>query len=296
MRNSHVLFAALLLIFPVSAQSPKDRPKLTSAAVVSKDFVYKTTPEGELKLHGFFPTDAKDGDKRPVIVFFFGGGWKNGSFTQFIPQAEYFASRGIVALSADYRIASVHKTTPDACVEDGKSAIRWVRAHAGRLGINPDQVIAAGGSAGGHVAACTAFIRQFTCITDPKIEAEPNALVLFNPALNVSTNKIVDAKGNNIAESISPTLHLGKKIPPTWLVYGSADNALKQGQEYAKKAREFGADVELLVAPEQPHGFFNRSPWTESTTASADRFLTRLGYLKGEPALKPAADTVLKKE
>src|SRR5262245_46851805 len=87
------------LAFLITPSAQAERPKLTDAKVQTADHVYKKTPQGELTLHGFFPTDWKATDKRPVIVFFFGGGWKNGAYTQFVPQAEYFASRGIVALS-----------------------------------------------------------------------------------------------------------------------------------------------------------------------------------------------------
>src|SRR5438309_11259690 len=94
--------ALALLAGPAAAQ--KGRFKLTDAPVKTTDVVYKKTPEGELTLHGFFPPDWKPTDKRPVVVFFFGGGRKNGAFTQSVPHAEYFASRGMVALSADYRM------------------------------------------------------------------------------------------------------------------------------------------------------------------------------------------------
>jgi acetyl esterase/lipase len=171
---------------PAAAQQPKPAVKLTDAKVTTADHVYKKTAEGELTLQSFFPPDWKATDQRPVVVFFFGGGWKNGAYTQFVPQAEYFASRGLVALSADSRIESKHKTTPDKCVEDAKSAIRWVRANAGKLGAHPDRVIASGGSAGGHIAACTALVDGFDAADDPKdTSCVPAALLLFNPALNL---------------------------------------------------------------------------------------------------------------
>ena len=75
-------------------------------------------------------------------MFFFGGGWKNGSYLQFVAQSDYFASRGMVAASADYRIESIHHTTPDKCVEDAKSAVRYLRQHASELGLDPDKVVA----------------------------------------------------------------------------------------------------------------------------------------------------------
>ena len=61
---------------------------------------------------------------RPAIVFFFGGGWTTGTPIQFYPECAHFAAKGFVAISADYRIASVNRTTPFESVADGKSAIR----------------------------------------------------------------------------------------------------------------------------------------------------------------------------
>lgn len=272
-----------LLMAPAQAE----RPKLTDAKVQTADHVFKKTPQGELTLHGFFPADWKATDKRPVVVLFFGGGWKNGTFTQFVPQAEYFASRGIVALSADYRIESKHRTTPDVAVEDAKSAIRWVRANADKLGIDPEKVIAGGGSAGGHLAAATALVEKFDAKDDPKVSAKPNALVLFNPFLNGKGRTINGADGTNVAEAISPTLFLAKGAPPAVLFYGTEDALIDQGREYAARCKELGVRAEVFAADGQKHGFFNRAPYLHTTARQADAFLTSLGYLKGEPVVKP---------
>ena len=116
------LIACLLLAFvtlPALAQkaSKAKKPakgdlKLTTETVKTSEVVYKTTPQGELKLHVFSPAgEVQAAGQRPCVVFFFGGGWKSGSFKQFVPQAEYLATRGIVAACADYRIFNQHKTT-----------------------------------------------------------------------------------------------------------------------------------------------------------------------------------------
>jgi acetyl esterase/lipase len=278
------LVVVCLLAAPAAAQQP--RPKLTDAKVQTADHVFKTTPEGELALHCYMPEDWKPTDKRPLIVFFFGGGWRNGSYLQFVPQAEYFASRGIVAVSADYRIASKHKTTPDRAVEDAKTAIRWVRVNAAKLGIDPDKVIAGGGSAGGHLAAATATVEKFDAAGDPKASAVPNALVLFNPFLNGTGRTIPGAAGSNIAEAMSPTLYLKKGAPPAVIFFGTKDEMLDHGKEYQAKAKPLGGRVDLYTAADQPHGFFNRSPWTEVTAKQADEFLVSLGYLTGEPTIR----------
>jgi len=286
----------LALPLPVSAQkSGKDKPtiKLTTTEVSSKEVVYKTTPQGELKLHIFSPKgEIQAAVLRPCVVFFFGGGWTNGSYRQFVPQAEYLASRGIVAISADYRIKSIHKTTPDKCVEDAKSAIRWVRGHATKLGIDPGKIIAGGGSAGGHLAACTALVTAYDAEGDDKsVSARPDALVLFNPALNISTLFKQRGPGESKttladAEAITPNSFISKNTPPAILFFGTADKLKAGGDEYVQKARKLGLRAEMWSAAGMPHGFFNKKPWMQVTARKMDEFLTSLGYLSGPPLIK----------
>ena len=142
-------------------------------------------PTWNLIVH--YPPGWKDSDKRPAIVFFFGGGWTSGKLEQFEPQASHLARRGMVAARADYRVKSRHGVTPKECVEDAKSAVRWMRANAAKLGVDPDRIVAAGGSAGGHIAACTAFSPGLDAEgEDANVSSKPNALVLFNPVLRFS--------------------------------------------------------------------------------------------------------------
>jgi acetyl esterase/lipase len=264
--------------------------QLTDTPVRAETRVYRNTPQTDLFLHLYFPPDWKQSDARPAIIFFFGGGWRTGSYEQFVPQAKYFAARGLVAASADYRINTKHRTTPDKAVEDAKSAIRWLRAHATKLGIDPNKIIAAGGSAGGHLAAATAMLNDFDAPDDdPKISCRPNALVLFNPVLNLSN---IPERAGALAGSaamrkrLSPTLGLRKDAPPAIMFYGAGDQFLPQGEEYAAKAKALGVRADLFIAPDAGHGFFNHSPWTEATAQKADEFLASLGCLKGDPTIK----------
>jgi len=284
-------------------KAPKPTLKLTTAPVQSREVVYKKTPQGELKLHLYSPP-APAAAPRPIVVFFFGGGWKSGSYLQFVPQAEYLASRGLVAACADYRILSQHQTQPDKAVEDAKSAIRWVRGHAAELGIDPAKVIAAGGSAGGHLAACTAYVSAYDAESDDKtISARPDALVLFNPAMNIGTlfrQRSGAERGGvtlEMADAITPNLFVTRQGPPAILFFGTAD-ALKQGgDEYLQKARALGLRAEMWSAADMPHGFFNRAPWTHVTARKMDEFLISLGFLGGEPTLAlPAGAPALKQE
>jgi len=294
----HRLLTALcLLSLTTYAQKAKKEkappPPLNDATVRHEVQLYKTTPQGELQIHFAFPQDWKATDKRPAIVFFFGGGWTSGSHRQFTAEADYFASRGLVAASADYRIASIHKTKPDKCVEDAKSAVRYLRGNAAKLGIDPDRIIAAGGSAGGHLAACTATIEDFNADTDDKsISAKPNALVLYNPALNIDELAAARGQADRIAEAekITPNRFLTKASPPAILFFGTDDRLIEGAHQYMEKAKALGLSAELWTAKDQPHGFFNRSPWAEVCVKRADQFLTSLGYLTGEPSVKMPAD------
>jgi acetyl esterase/lipase len=290
----------MILAVEHSAKQPtkKDRPRLTNIEIQKEKYRYRKTAEGDLYLHVFYPPGWKTSDRRPLIVFFFGGGWKGGSYTQFVPQAEYFASRGIVAACAEYRIANKHKTTPDRAVEDARAAFRWVRSNSARLGIDSRKVIGAGGSAGGHLAAAAALLDGFDAPgDDTKVSCKPDALVLFNPALNlVDFATIRDKDGKDITRAFSPTPHLKKGAPPTLLLFGTNDRMLDQGKEYLKKAKALGVRTELHTAPDEPHGFFNRSPWLEATTHKADEFLAELGYLTGKPTVKKASMAKLQEE
>ncbi|MBM3888267.1 MAG: alpha/beta hydrolase [Verrucomicrobia bacterium] len=281
------------------AQAAKGRGavKLTTAELKTIEQVFKQTPQGELKLYVHYPPDRGKDDRRPAIIFFFGGAWKHGSPAQFLPQAEYFAARGLVSVRADYRISSKHQTTPEKCIEDAKSAVRWLRSHAGELGVDPDKIIASGGSAGGHLAAATALVPGHEAKEDDaKVSCKPNALVLFNPALHFPEFSVKDADGNPLKD-FWPTPFLKKGAPPAILFFGTNDKMVTQGREYLAKSKELGCRAELYTAEGQGHGFFNRSPWTEITARQADLFLASLGYLQGEPALKlPDGAPALKRE
>lgn len=250
----------------------------------TKPFVYKKTKQVDLEMVVHFPPGWKAADKRPAIIFFFGGGWTAGTIKQFEPQATYLASRGMVAARADYRVKSRHGVTPRQCVEDAKSAVRWVREKAATLGVDPDRIVAAGGSAGGHIAACTAFTPGLEAANENKdVSSQPNALVLFNPALRFSGSpELMQRIGNDeaLGKAISPTLHVAKESPPTLLFFGTADQLITQGDEFMKRSQKVEHRAEMFTADGEAHGFFNKQPWRDRTTRRMDIFLVSLGFLQ----------------
>jgi len=191
-----------------------------------KSMVYKTVGEKQLQIYINYPPGWKAGDSRAAIIFFFGGGWNGGSVDQFEAQAEYFASRGLVAARADYRVKSRDGVTPDKCVEDARSAVRWLRSNAKRLGIDPKKLIASGGSAGGHLAACTMIADSVEAEGDDlSISTVPQAMVLFNPVLSFENEQMITRLGDNkhLARKISPTAYLDRNSPPALILFGTDD-------------------------------------------------------------------------
>jgi len=271
-----------------------DRPKADRSAVQKPappaQLVYKTVGERKLTLDVDYPPGWKETDQRPAIVFFFGGGWRNGSPEQFKPQAEYFARRGLVCLRADYRVRSRDGVLPDKCVEDALSALCWVRSHAAQLGIDRSRIVASGGSAGGHLAACTFFVEGISgSDAEPSVSPKPNALLLYNPVVDLTVlqptddARVAGGLDGAVLRQISPSLHACKEAPPTLIIDGTADRFYSQIREFVQKSQALGAPVEASFTEGQPHGFFNRSPWLEKTTEEADAFLCRIGYLDVDP-------------
>jgi len=244
--------------------------------------IYKKVDNVELALHMFSLREHKPDDSRPAIVFFFGGGWTGGAPEQFFPQAEHFASRGMVAISAEYRVARKHGTDPRACVSDGKSAMRYIRSNARDLGIDPTRIAAGGGSAGGHVAAAAATLSGFNEDgEDTSVSCVPDALVLFNPVFDNGPGGYGHGRVKDYWEDFSPLHNLSTDVPPTVIFLGDSDNLIPvaTAEAYRDAMRNLGIRCELHIYPGQGHGFFNKSRFKE-TLMEADRFLTSLGYME----------------
>ena len=254
-----------------------------------QSMVYTTIGDISLKLHIFNPPGHEPSDRTPAIVFFHGGGWRGGGYTHFSGQCDYLASRGMVAVSVSYRTEKPNGTTPKECVKDAKSAMRWMRAHAAELGIDPDRLAAGGGSAGGHLAAATAMLQGFNEEgEDTSISCVPNALVLLNPVADNSADGFGHDRVKAYWQEFSPLHNIHKDAPPTLIMTGSEDTAFKVSSAKAYKERmdALGLRCDLHIYEGQPHAFFNKDRSLEmyyATMIEADRFLVSLGYLAGQP-------------
>ena len=272
-----------LLAFAQSSALPPQPMDLDGATA----YVYKSIGGSDLRLHVFTPERPSGSVLRPAIVFFFGGGWRGGSVNQFVPQAKHLAERGMVAVVADYRVFRRYGTSPFEAMADAKSAVRWVRAHSAELGIDPNRIAAAGGSAGGHIALSTAVFDRFDEATeDLEVSSKPDALVLFNPVVDTThaTSALLKERFGERGQDGSPLHHL-ESLPPTIILHGRADATVPYAdvQRFCSEAKSRGNDCVLVGYDGAPHGFFNpdraEGKWYRETLLEADGFLTRLGYL-----------------
>jgi acetyl esterase/lipase len=251
--------------------------------------IYKTVGDKSMKLLVDKPADWKASDKRPAIVFFFGGGWVGGTVDQFQRHSAYLASRGMVGIRADYRvIPKGHGGPPLMCVADAKSALRYVHAHAAELGIDPARIAAGGGSAGGHLAAFTALVDGLDDPQDDqKVPCKPKALVLFNPVFDNGPGQWGNKRVGKRYREFSPAHNVVKGAPPTIVFVGDKDDLIPVSvvQDFGAKMKEVGSRYEVHIYPGAVHGFFNSADFYNTTMIEADRFLASLGWIQGEPTL-----------
>lgn len=267
---------------------------LSAAEPVTR--IYKKVADRELKLTIVNPPDWKASDQRPAMVFFHGGGWTGGAPTQFTQHSDYLATRGLVCIQVEYRLIKKGDSGPPIdCVHDAKSAMRWVRSHASELGIDPNRIGAGGGSAGGHLAA---FVGMVEGLDDPaddlKISPKANALALFNPVFDNGPDQgWGHARVKERHQEYSPAHNITSDDPPAIIFLGTQDKLIPVAvvERFKANMEKAGVRCEAKFYEGQGHGFFNpgkggKDEFYHDTLLETDKFLTSLGWLKGEPTLK----------
>jgi acetyl esterase len=257
--------------------------------VFDTQWAYKTVDDRDLKMDVFFP-DGYDQDIPsaggvpegrggfPVFVVFHGGSWRTGTPDMHYPDCEYWRSRGMVAASVEYRLKDRDQIdVPLECVKDAKSAIRFLRANAEKLRIDPECIVAAGGSAGGQMAAATAMIPGANSDCDDlSISCVPNAVILYNPYWQ--TGCLPD---------LSPPNFVRAGLPPFITFIGDVDPAIpvESLKDFHDALKAAGNDSGLYIGKGGKHGFCNgrnkRNPFFYWSLEFEDRFLVKHGILAG---------------
>jgi acetyl esterase len=297
----------LLLLFLFCAPGLRAEVPLNLIAEPKRE-VYKAENGINLPLYIFAPANHKAGNRTPAIVCIHGGGWSGGDPQLFFPHSRYFASRGMVAFSISYRLTTREGVTPGDCIEDCKSAVRYIRKNADRLGIDPNRIAILGDSAGGHLAACLGVMDggEFEAPgEDRSINSLGNALLLYNPVVDLNSDNLLriipegrPLKGfpaltrEEIGRKVSPLFYIKPGQPPSLLMHGMDDTnvAPSQSQRFAEAMRKAGNRCDLMMLPQTKHAFVivNYTAPDEQVVNAiriADEFLVSLGYLKGKPTL-----------
>jgi acetyl esterase len=267
-----------------AATHPDHVDRLAAQLEPTRKIVYKKVGDRELYLHIFEPKGHGPTDRRACFVSIHGGGWVGGQPRRNYPFAAHAASLGMVGISVEYRLMkSGSGVTPFECVKDGRSALRYVRAHAAELGIDPNKIAAHGGSAGGHVAAGTAL---FEGVDEPgddiKISPVPNALVLHFPVIDTSKEGYGSGKIGARWREISPLERVRPGVPPTLILHGTGDTTtpFKGAQAFHDAMLKAGNRCELVVQPGGVHGYLMRDQALyEESLRKTEQFLASLAWV-----------------
>ncbi len=228
----------------------------------------------------------------PAALFFCSSTWDNGLVSQFAPHAIYLASRGMTGILIDYRVTSRFPgCTPMDAAADARSAVRWVRAHAKDLGVDPNKLAGCGGSAGAHAILSAAMMREGDAPADDKsISCVPNAVILFNPILDTSEKGIFSDHfpDKKSAKRASPMHHVRRRLPPMLIIHGTTDRVVPYEHSIRFKKKHWWRRNVCTVLPYegQGHGFFNFNfdvRLYEHTLNDLDRFLVERGFLQPNP-------------
>lgn len=256
-----------------------------------KKLLYKQIDTTRLFIEIHAPESMKAKNKYPALVFFFGGGWKGGDRYHFLNHARYFSQRGLICFLVDYRTESKHGTTPFESLKDAKSSLRFIRENASEFGVDPSKIVAAGGSAGGHLAAATALIEKYNEETDDmSVSCVPDALALFNPVIDNGPGGYGYERIGSAYKDFSPLHNIKKGAPPTILFLGTNDQLIpvETAHYYKTVMEKVGSKCRLKLYEGEGHGFFNyrNLDLYKETVLEMDQFLQSLGYLEQNPVIE----------
>jgi acetyl esterase len=292
MIREFLLLTCLLVFAPVfGAQAPSPAEQVSPSTPIGTAHVYKTVNGRDLHVYTASPDPKLFPAARPVIISIHGGGFTAGTPASFNPFAEFFLKRGIASAEVEYRLQKGGGAESlDDQIRDARSAVRWVRAHAGELGVDPARIILMGGSAGGYLVESSILLQGPDDLTDDKgISTIPFAAVLYNPALNGAPGSPMEKLMGDRWQQLSPLHRVSKLQPPTIILHGDKDTTVGVTDvvEFAHELHDAGVPVTMYLYPGQKHAFFNHPPYTLASLLDIDRFLTGLGLTAGPAPRQP---------
>ena len=253
--------------------------------------------EGKLDIYARRPPGATPGQvptPMPAVIFIHGGGWVQGTKEGSMLRALPYLAMGYSVVNVEYRLANV--SLAPAAIEDCRCALRWVVAHAKEYNIDPDRLIVAGESAGGHLALTTGMIpanagfdRTCFSVAEPRVAAIVNffGITDIDDLLDGPNKKpfpeswpyTVQWLGNQpnraeLAKATSPLTYVRPGVPPTILIHGDADNLVPYSHSVKLRdaLQKVGVPNELVTITKGGHGTFAPAEWQQAF-AAIEKFL-----------------------
>lgn len=308
------LLMVILATQPILSGSPLRFADILANPQKPSVIEYARRGDRALVMYAFPGKGETSGVPAPALVLIHGGGWVGGTPDAFMLLAAYFAERGLRTFNVTYRLAKPGESGVEDCLQDCRTAMRYLRAHSAELGIDPHRIAVLGDSAGGHLAAALGTIPGFDHPDDDlSVSAVPDAMILYNPIVDmtegewirfaVGGNALADRKSKlpdspedvTKARSLSPLFHVASGQPPALLMHGTDDKVVpvSQAERFAAAAAAAGNRCDLILLPQTSHAFVvpnYKSPEEAvvSATIAADHFLESLGWIHGKPTLVPS--------
>jgi alpha-L-fucosidase 2 len=228
---------------------------IARADELRKDIEYATVDGESLKLDANVPDGT---GPFPVVLVIHGGGWSRGAKAEGMkPLLGPLTDDGFTWFSIDYRLAPAHHWP--ACIDDVRTAIRWVKAHAAEYKGDPQRIALLGYSAGGHLAAfAAATAEDDTRVQAVVLFAGPTSLeddVKFKKGLSTSLQGLF-GHGVDIDDDFAKVLHdasannfVTPKFPPCLLVHGTEDKSVsfKQSEDLKALLEDAHVPCELVA-------------------------------------------------
>jgi len=228
----------------------------TTEPITPVEYIYSRRDTLKLKADVFIPPVKQEGPYNAIIIFY-GGGWVLGDITWAYDPAQFFTKQGLVSVAVSYRLSDQKTITPLDAMEDARDAIRWMRANAAILNINPDKIVALGWSAGAHLAASTAIFNASDSLYPQS--CVPNALILESPALSLLSDRWFRniLLGKEDVRNVSPDEHVRPGLPPTILLQGDLDTMtpLAGTERFYRRMLENGNQCKLKIYKNYGHLF-----------------------------------------
>lgn len=215
----------------------EDHPEVPSGITVTKDVVYKETPEKTLKLDIYRADSIQE--VRPLLVFIHGGSWKKGNKDDYRRYLVDYALKGYVTATLSYRFSQ--EAIFPAALDDVVCGLKWLKAHAAEYNFDPDQVAVIGGSAGGHLAMMIGYHandRDYAGDCDyPGTDAKVKAVVNLYGPVDLTTDFAINHPSvkqligqdfsettKSAYEACSPITFISSDDPPTLTFHGTIDD------------------------------------------------------------------------